>query len=162
MAPPSRTADSASAKAPDPHVPIKWHSSKFRLNVVAKAGQEIPITTILHCAFTGMRRCGVSTTFQDVHGQDVALSSFDAADSATFNAVFGLTTKGGRRPKVVLGFASRVSMMCGSRYALGRAAHADGRREAIGDMSEGTLDPTIGVFEGREYFGSLFAVFGDR
>ena len=72
---------------------------KVKLEVVQKPGGSIDITTSLY----RIRNADSSTDFVDVKGNKVILNSFKY-ERASFDAAFGLTSVGGARPKVWVGF----------------------------------------------------------
>ena len=93
----------AVAKAPMKATTTKRFTSKVRLHVVPKSGQMVNIKTVTHNALLGMRNNDPSISFMDTKGNSISLNAFSSYASATFNDAFGLVTRAGRSPEIIVG-----------------------------------------------------------
>ena len=85
---------------------------RVKLEVVQKPGGSIDITTSLYRILCAIRNADSSTDFVDVKGNKVILNSFKY-ERASFDAAFGLTSVGGTRPKVWVGFEIQAGVSIG-------------------------------------------------
>ena len=101
----------AVAKAPMKETTTKRFTSKVRLHVVPKSGQMVNIKTVTHNVLLGMRNNDPSISFMDTKGQAISLNTFTSYTSTTFNDAFGLVTRAGRSPEIIVGleFESTLS-----------------------------------------------------
>ena len=81
----------------------KMLTHKVRVHFVAKANKELNIRMTLHALMRRMVDAEKSTTFKDILGNEINLSTFDY-DLEKFKEAFGLVSNGGKKPQAVVGF----------------------------------------------------------
>ena len=94
---------SSAARVDTDNLKAKRLSHKVRVHFVVKSNKELNIRMTLHALMRRMVDVEKSTTFKDILGNEINLSTFDY-DLEKFKEAFGLVSNGGKKPQAAVGF----------------------------------------------------------
>ena len=85
--------------------PAKRFTTKIRSHAVPKTGAETNIKNVICTILRCVSNNDPSIAFTDTQGDQILLSSFSSHDAASFNKAFGLVTRSGLTPEIIVGLS---------------------------------------------------------